>query len=137
MISPRSIGYALLRVTLGLVFLGWGVDKFVYGFLQMAQGIQAEFAKTWLPAGGAYAFAVVLPFLEVTAGALLVAGLYTTFAGALAALLMIMLTTGKVIEGNSETVALNLVYAVAIFLLLHHLADNELSLDAWRNKKTA
>ena len=135
MTSPRSVGYAILRATLGFVFLCWGIDKFAYGFLLFAQGVQAEFAKTWLPSSGAYAFTAVLPFLEVTTGAMLITGLYTRTAGALGGILVMILTIGKTIEGNSDTVALNLVYAVAVFLLLHHSGDNLLSLDDWRLRR--
>lgn len=136
MLSSRALGYALLRCTLGLVFLFYGVDKFGGGFLQFAQAMRTEFAQTWIPAWSTYGFASVLPFLEVTAGVLLTLGLFTRFAAVLCGVLIIVLTTGKTVEGNSLTVAENLVFAIVIFLLLQYIDRNEFSVDAWRKTRS-
>ncbi|MBI2681512.1 MAG: DoxX family protein [Candidatus Solibacter usitatus] len=132
MSNPRWLAYAILRVTVGGVFLFYGIGKFVAGLAATAKWFQDGFAKTWLPAASVYAFSIVLPFFEVTVGALLILGLFTRFAASAAGLLIAALTIGLTIKGNSADVALNMGYAVALFILLHRVEDNGLSIDGWR-----
>ena len=130
--NPRWLAYAILRITLGGVFLFYGVGKFVAGVAATAQGFQDGFAKTWLPGASVYAFSFALPFFEVTVGTLLILGLFTRFAAAVAGLLIAALTFGLTIKGSSQDVAMNMGYAVALFILLHQVEDNEISVDRWR-----
>ena len=130
--NPRWLAYAILRVTLGGVFLFYGVGKFVVGLAATAQWFQDSFAKTWVPPASVYAFSLALPFIEVTIGVLLILGLFTRSAVAVAGLLIAALTIGLTIKGSSTDVALNMGYAVALFILLHRIEDNEFSLDRWR-----
>ncbi|MBI3666643.1 MAG: DoxX family membrane protein [Acidobacteria bacterium] len=90
--------------------------------------------KTFLPPASVYLFAVTLPFFEVTAGSLLILGLFTRFAAALGGLLVTALTIGLTISGDAHGVALNLVYAMALFILLYLVDENELSLDRLRKR---
>jgi thiosulfate dehydrogenase [quinone] large subunit len=130
--NPRWLAYAILRVTLGCVFLFYGVGKFVAGVAATAQGFQEGFAKTWLPGASVYAFSFALPFFEVTVGTLLILGLFTRYAAAVAGLLIMALTAGLTIKGSSQDVAMNIAYAVAVFILLYRIEDNEISVDRWR-----
>lgn len=131
MFTPRVLAFAALRATVGVVFLFFGIGKFSLGLAASAAGIEQMFAKTWLPPAGTHTFAVILPFLEVTIGALLVAGLFTRLALLAAALLMVFLTAGLAVAALSQGVALNMVYALALYFLLTHVADdNRISLDA-------
>ena len=129
-VDSRRLAYLLLRATIGSVFLLYGVGKFLRGFTLVAEGMQKDFAATWLPASMVYLFGCLLPFAEVITGALLILGLFTRFAAVLAGLLILALTAGLTIAGNSTGVALNLVFAVALFILLYVIDENELSLDA-------
>ena len=61
----RDTAYALLRVTLGVIFLTTGVVKFMFGIGNFAAGLQQEFAGT-LPMLIVTPFAYGLPFVEVT-----------------------------------------------------------------------
>jgi thiosulfate dehydrogenase (quinone) large subunit len=130
--NPRWLAYAILRVTLGGVFLFYGVGKFVVGVAATAKWFQDGFVKTWLPGSSVYAFSLALPFLEVTIGVLLILGLFTRVAAAVAGLLIAALTFGLTIKGSSQDVAMNMGYAVALFILLHRVEDNEISIDRWR-----
>jgi len=40
----REVGYALLRVTLGMIFLTTGIVKFMMGVGNFAAGMQQQFA---------------------------------------------------------------------------------------------
>jgi thiosulfate dehydrogenase [quinone] large subunit len=130
--NPRWLAYAILRVTVGGVFLFYGIGKFVVGVAATAKRFQDGFAKTWLPDGSVYAVSLALPFLEVTIGVLLILGLLTSLAAAVAGLLIAALTIRLTIKGSSQDVAMNMGYAVALFILLHQVEDNEISVDRWR-----
>lgn len=132
MLQHREIAYALLRLTLGVMFFSYGLDKFIRGLDQVAAGLSERFVDSALPEALAEAFAYVLPFLEVTLGSLLMLGLFTRTALILAALLMLGLTFGAVMEPNPATVAHNVNYALVIFVLLWLSDHNGFSIDRYR-----
>ncbi len=132
--NTRALSYAVLRITIGCVFLFFGIGKFVTGVAVTAQGFQHAFAKTWLPEFSVHAFAVCLPFLEVTLGALLILGLFTACVAVFTALLIAMLTIGVVVEGNPQSVILNLTCGVILYLLQLRIEDNQFSLDRLRRR---
>lgn len=129
--NHRQAAFALLRVTLGSIFLTTGVVKFVLGVGNFAAGLQQQFADK-LPMFIVTPFAYALPFAEVTIGALLVVGLFTEMALVLAGLLLIILTFGKVVINDSATVAHNLSYALISFMLLWLAEYNGYSIDRCR-----
>ena len=101
--NHRQTAYALLRITLGVIFLATGAIKFGMGIGVFAGGLQQQFAGK-LPMIIVTPFAYLLPFLEVTVGTLLVLGLFNVFALIIAGLLLIGLTFGKVVVNDSATV---------------------------------
>lgn len=125
----RALAYALLRITVGVMFLSYGIGKFVMGPARFAVGLRERLAESVLPPSLVGLFGLVLPFAEVTIGALLVLGLFTRFALVLAALLMIALTFGAVMEPSPPTVAANVNYALIIALLLWLVEHNGYALD--------
>jgi uncharacterized membrane protein YphA (DoxX/SURF4 family) len=90
----REAAYALLRVTLGLVFLTTGIVKFVSGIGNFAAALQQQFAGK-LPMVIVTPFAYGLPFVEVTVGALLILGLFNVSALVIAGLLLMALTFAR------------------------------------------
>jgi putative oxidoreductase len=81
MTTSRSIGIAVVRVTLGVVMLLHGVQKFT---VFTVAGVQGMLDGLGLPMTGF--LAVALPIAELLSGALLILGLLTRAAGVLAAL---------------------------------------------------
>src|SRR5207245_3714866 len=75
--NHREAAYALLRVTFGEIFLFYGIGKFIGGLGNFVGGMNQHFAGK-LPAAMVMPFAYVLPFGEVTAGTLILLGLFTT-----------------------------------------------------------
>ena len=134
-INPRSAAYLSMRLTLGFVFLFYGVGKLQTGMTSFGQGLEKDFASTWLPTRAVYVFGVLLPFLEVMVGVLLVLGFLRFFTLAFAGSLVVILTSGLAISGNPGGVAHNLIYALLIFLLLRHFDDDEICLDRVRRTK--
>ncbi len=131
--NHKQIAYALLRVTLGVVFLFYGVGKFAAGRATITGGIVREFEKTPLPRGLVGIFAGALPFAEVGLGLCVLLGLFTTIALGLTAALLVALTLGQVLLLNGQIVANNLIYSVIVFLLLFFAEHNAFSLDeVWK-----
>jgi|SRR5918994_2073557 thiosulfate dehydrogenase [quinone] large subunit len=135
MSNYREAAYALLRVTLGVIFLTTGVVKFVIGIGTFAAGLQQQFAGK-LPMFIVTPFAYVLPFVEVTVGALLVLGLFNVIALGLAGFLLMALTFGKVLVNDAETVAHNLLYILINFVLLWLADSNAYSTDRLRRRES-
>lgn len=130
----RHYGYAILRLTLGAVFLFFGIGKFVAGIAATAQGMEQSFAKTWVPAAMVSGFSTVLPFLEVGLGVLLILGWRTRIAATIAGLLTIQLTVGLVILGSASGVAQNMLYTLGLVALLYLEDDNRFSVDGWLHR---
>ncbi len=127
----REVGYSLLRVTLGMIFLTTGIVKFMLGVSTFAAGMQQQFSGK-LPAFIVTPFAYALPFVEVAVGALLILGLFNVIALVLAGLLLIGLTFGMTVVNETATVAGNLSYVLISFVLLWLADHNGYSLDRLR-----
>ena len=114
--NHREIAYALLRITVGVMFLFFGIGKFMGGVGNFAGGMAQHFAGK-LPAALVLPFGYVLPFAEVTFGALILLGLFNVLALSLSGLLLVALTFGTVMLGDAPTVAHNVQYALVNFVL--------------------
>ena len=131
MSNHREAAYALLRVTLGVIFLFYGIGKFIGGVGSFAAGTEQRFAGK-LPGALVLPFAYTLPFMEVTFGALILLGLFNSIALVLSGLLLLALTFGTVMLGDAPTVAHNLQYALVNFVLLWFADYNGYSVDRLR-----
>jgi thiosulfate dehydrogenase (quinone) large subunit len=127
--NHRETAYALLRVTMGVIFLFFGIGKFIGGISSFVGGMNQHFSGK-LPAFMVMPFAYFLPFGEVIAGALILFGLFTRAGLMLSGLLLVGLTFGTVMLGEAPTVAHNLQYALVNFVLLWLLDLNRYSLDS-------
>ena len=124
----HECAYALLRSTVGIVFLFFGVTKFMGGIGNFVAGLEQKFAGK-LPMFLVVPFAYAIPFIELTVGLLLVSGLFNVFGLVRAGLLMMGLTFGMIIQGEAATVGHNLLYSLIIFVLLWFADHNGYSLD--------
>ena len=134
MFNHREAAYALLRVTLGVVFFFNGVGKFMGGVGNFAAGMEKQFAGK-LPSALVLAFAYALPFMEVLFGALIGLGLFSAVALVLSGLLLLALTFGTVMQNDFPTVAHNTQYALVNFVLLWLADYNGFSVDRLRSRK--
>src|SRR5712691_11271549 len=126
--NHREAAYALLRATLGVVLLFFGIGKFMAGLSNFVGGMNQHFAGK-LPAIMVMPFAYAIPFCEVTAGTLIFLGLFTRLGLTISGLLLIGLTFGVTVLGDAPTVAHNLQYALINFVLLWLVDLNRFSLD--------
>jgi len=131
----REIAYALLRVTMGVIFLFYGIGKFIGGVGNFVGGMNQRFSGK-LPAAMVMPFAYAIPFCEVVAGALILFGLFTRLGLTLSGLLLIGLTFGTVMLGDAPTVAHNLQYALVNFALLWLVDLNRYSVDSMLVRKS-
>src|SRR2546423_5733692 len=134
--NQREIAYSLLRVTVGVIFLFYGIGKFMGGLSNFVGGMNQRFSGK-LPAAMVMPFAYVIPFCEVTAGALILLGLFTRVGLTISGLLLIGLTFGVVMLGDAPTVAHNLQYALINFVLLWFVDLNRYSIDGLLRRKPA
>lgn len=121
--DPKSMAPALIRWSLGMLFLVAGINKlgnpagFVYGYLAPA------FEKTFLPAGLVNAYGHALPYVETAIGVLLILGLFRTFALLLTGVTLISLAFGQILLQQQGTVANIFLYilmtAVALAMSKH------------------
>jgi thiosulfate dehydrogenase [quinone] large subunit len=134
--NHRGTAYALLRITLGVIFLFFGIGKFLRGIGDFVGGMNQQFAGK-LPLFMVTPFAYILPFGETLAGALIAFGLFTRLGLTLSGGLLIGLTFGTVMLGEAPVVAHNLQYALVNFVLLWFVELNDYSLDGLLRRKTA
>ena len=127
--NHRRFAYALLRIGLGVMFLFFGIGKFMGGIGNFAGGMNEHFSGK-LPSVIVLPFSYTLPFAEVILGALILAGLFTRTALTLSGLLLIGLTVGTVILGDAPTVAHNLQYVFVNCALLWLCDSNGFSIDS-------
>jgi thiosulfate dehydrogenase (quinone) large subunit len=132
--NHRETAYALLRITMAVIFLFFGIGKFVGGISNFVGGMNQHFSGK-LPAFMVMPFSYFLPFGEVIAGALILFGLFTRAGLMLSGLLLVGLTFGTVMLGEAPTVAHNLQYAFVNFVLLWLLDLNRYSLDSFFREK--
>jgi thiosulfate dehydrogenase [quinone] large subunit len=86
--NHRETAYALLRVTMGVIFLFYGIGKFMGGLTNFVGGMNQRFTGK-LPATLVMPFAYILPFGELICGLLIVLGLFTRVGLVISGLLLI------------------------------------------------
>ena len=126
--SNREIAYALTRIAYGVIFVTTGTSKFLGGISSFVGGMNQRFSGK-LPAIMVMPFAYAIPFCEVTAGALIMLGLFTRLGLTISGFLLIGLTFGVTVLGDATTVAHNLQYVLINFVLLWLIDLNRYSLD--------
>jgi thiosulfate dehydrogenase (quinone) large subunit len=130
----RNAAYVLMRAAFGMVFLFFGITKFTRGLSTFATGMRQRFAGK-LPMLIVVPFSRSLPFIEVLLGALILVGLFNSISLVFSGLLLILLTFGMVILGDTATVANNLIYVLINFILLYLSDHNLYSVGAIRRQR--
>lgn len=124
--DPRVAAVALVRWCLGVLFLFFGLSKFILGPSQFVGFMSQPFEKTWLPLGMVKTFGHILPYAEVILGGMLLLGLFRNVALFCTGILLIILTFGQVVLGAGQVIFFNTGYLfmTAAVLFLHNW-------DAW------
>lgn len=128
--KDRSLGYAVLRVSLGFNIFMHCVTRLLAGSANFVNSMAKMFQGTVMPSTLVVPFAHVLPWLEGVIGVLILLGLRTREALVAGALLMLVLTFGTALRQDWDVVAIQLFYSLIYALLIAALRFNTLSLDA-------
>ncbi|WP_047487353.1 DoxX family protein [Terriglobus sp. TAA 43] len=125
----KAVAYALMRLALGMNIFGHGFFRILSGVGNFANGMAQGMDKGPLPHVLTLAFGYCIPWIELTVGALLLLGLFTRFALAAGALLMIALTFGTTSVQNWNGAGTQLTYSFIFFAMLWLVEANTFSLD--------
>lgn len=120
-----------------LIFrLGFGVNFFLHGLLKLNSDQEAfknfiltKFSGTIIPSAILEPFAICLPYIELILGALLIVGLFYFWAIFLSMFTMICLMSGMIIMKDWQTVGIQLVYLIYLFLLGANISGDAFNID--------
>ena len=138
--DPRALAAFVARVILGLTFFmaGWW-KVFSVGALQHAgSGLVEPYADTWLPVWALWATGTAVPFVELIAGGLMVAGWFRWPAALGLGGVLILVTFGHLLAEplfafNAHVVPRTLLLIVALALF----EEDRWSVDGWRKRRRA
>ena len=130
-VSDRALAYGLLRVALGVNFLGHGLFRILSGVGAFAQTTAEHMNKSPLPHGLTYGFALAIPLIELLLGLGLILGVLTRVVLVGGALFMMALTFGVTSNQQWEVAGQQLLYSFLFFVLLWFVGENVISVDGW------
>src|SRR6266571_2234333 len=130
----RNRGWAILfaRLVLGLIFFMAGVWKvFQLGPLQHARKYFLPFADTFLPVWSLWATGVIIPFIELIAGALVILGLRVREALVALGFVLAVVTFGHLLREPLYEFHTHVIprLALVLFILVLPREDDRFSAD--------
>jgi thiosulfate dehydrogenase (quinone) large subunit len=128
--KPQVLGYATLRLAIGMSMLIHGLDR-VVAFHQFAEKTDKMFADSWLPRSAVVGFAYTVPPVELTIGVLVLFGLFTRTGLLIGGLWMVVLIFGSSLIEQFDVVGIQLVYSLIFSALLYYHDANQISIDGY------
>jgi uncharacterized membrane protein YphA (DoxX/SURF4 family) len=128
----RAWAILFARLVLGLIFFMAGVMKvFQLGPLNHARKYFLPFADTFLPVWSLWAMGVVIPFVELIAGALLILGVRVREALVALGLVLAVVTFGHLLKEPLYEFHTHVIprLALLLFVFLLPRVDDRFSLD--------
>jgi len=128
----RAWALLFARLVLGLIFFMAGVMKvFQLGPLEHARKYFLPFSDTFLPTWSLWAVGVVIPFIELIAGALVILGLRTRDALIALGCVLVVVTFGHLLHDALFNFSGHVIprLALVLFVLCLPREDDRLSLD--------
>ena len=135
----RAWAILFARLVLGLIFFMAGVMKvFQLGPLNHARKYFLPFADTFLPVWSLWAMGVVIPFVELIAGALVILGLRVREALVALGFVLAVVTFGHLLHAPLYEFHTHVVprLALLLFVLLFPREDDLFSLDYFITRAT-
>jgi thiosulfate dehydrogenase [quinone] large subunit len=130
------LAFTTLRLALGINELMHGVSRLFIGSLSaFLTFTQTQFENTPLPVWQVRAFATVVPIAELVIGVLLILGLWTRWALAVAAVLMLGIIFGTAMRGDWQIVFLQMFYSLLYSVMLIWRRYDAWSVDAFMGRK--
>ena len=134
----RAWAILFARLVLGLIFFMAGVMKvFQLGPLNHARKYFLPFADTFLPVWSLWAMGVVIPFVELIAGALVILGLRVREALVALGFVLAVVTFGHLLREPLYEFHTHVIprLALLLFVFLLPRADDHFSLDNVLSKR--
>jgi len=128
----RAWAILFARLVLGLIFFMAGVMKvFQLGPLNHARKYFLPFADTFLPVWSLWATGVVIPFVELIAGAMVILGLRVRVALIALGFVLAVVTFGHLLHDALYEFHTHVIPRLALLMLvlLLPLADDRFSID--------
>jgi uncharacterized membrane protein YphA (DoxX/SURF4 family) len=128
----RAWAILFARLVLGLIFFMAGVMKvFQLGPLNHARKYFLPFADTFLPVWSLWATGVVIPFVELIAGAMVIVGLRVRAALVALGFVLAIVTFGHLLHDALYEFHTHVIprLALVLFILLLPRADDRFSVD--------
>lgn len=138
----RAWAVLFARLVLGLIFFMAGMAKvFQLGPLEHARKYFLPYADTFLPVWSLWAVGVVIPFIELLAGALVILGLRTREALVSLGFVLAVVTFGHLLKEPLYEFHTHVIprLALLLFVLLVPREDDRFSIDyllLWRNRNS-
>ena len=115
--SDLYLAHALLRFGLGINFFVHGLSRIPHLAAFVGHNTHM-FAKTWLPLPVVVATGYAIPFFELALGAALIVGAFLRPVLVIGFLFMFVLTFGVCLAQNWSVASEQLIYMIALALLL-------------------
>ncbi len=131
-ITGRAWAILFARLVLGLIFFMAGVMKvFQLGPLEHARKYFLPYADTFLPVWSLWAVGVVIPFIELLAGAMVILGLRTREALVSLGFVLAIVTFGHLLKEPLYEFHTHVIprLALLLFVLLMPRLDDLFSID--------
>ena len=130
----RASAILFARLVLGLIFFMAGVMKvFQLGALEHARKYFLPFSDTFLPIWSLWAVGVIIPFIELIAGALVLFGLRTRDALIALGMVLVIVTFGHLLHNALFDFSGHVIprLALLLFVLCFPREDDRFSLDCF------
>ena len=138
--TGRAWALLIARVVLGLIFFMAGLFKvFSLGPVQHARQFFLPYADTFLPVWSLWATGIVIPIVELLAGALLLIGWRTREALLSLGGVLAVVTFGHLLKQPLYPFHEHVIprLALLLFILVMPTADDRFSLDGWLRRPGA
>lgn len=138
--TGRAWAILFARLVLGLIFFMAGVMKvFQLGPLNHARKYFLPFADTFLPVWSLWTMGVIIPFVELIAGAMVILGLRVREALVALGFVLAVVTFGHLLKEPLYEFHTHVIprLALLLFILLLPRSNDYFSLDylAWRRQR--
>jgi len=138
-VSDRTWAIFIARTILGLIFFMAGVWKvFELGPLEHARQLFIEpYADTFLPGWSLWLTGTIIPVVELTAGALVLVGLWTRPALLALGAVLITVTFGHLVAEPLYQFHTHVIprTALLLFILVMPRSEDRISLDGWLGRR--
>ncbi len=127
-VTTQQTAFALLRITMGVNFLGHGLVRFskLNGFRDW---MVTTFQDSLIPSFAVTAWGSILPFLEFGIGLLLILGLFTYRVSIAGAIVIIILLIGSTLIENWDWAGMQMIYGLFFYFLISNVEKNSWSID--------